>query len=79
VPILLNLEKNSIKGTSDNLIFVIHTFAIFCGMSKIDIVNKVVCFRVDDVKVFQGLKTGVIVQLVNKYCPFDVGIHSMAH
>jgi hypothetical protein len=48
-------------------------------MSKIDIANKIVCFRVDGVTIFQDLKTGVIVQLVSKHCPFVVGIQCMAH
>jgi hypothetical protein len=48
-------------------------------MSKIDIANKVVCFGADGAKVFQVLKIVVIIQLVNKYCPFVVRIHFMAH
>jgi hypothetical protein len=75
----VNLEKIVIKGTFDNLNFVICSFVIFGQMSKIDIANKVVYFGANGAKVFQGLETGVTIQLVNKYCPFVVGIHSMAH
>jgi hypothetical protein len=80
VPILLNLERIVNGGTFDNLTFVIIRYCIiFGGMSKIDIANKVVYFGVDNVTIFQGLKTNVIVQLVNKHCPFVLGIHCMAH
>jgi hypothetical protein len=48
-------------------------------MSKFDIANKVVCFGANGVIIFQGLEIGVTIQLVNKHCPFVVGIHSMAH
>ncbi len=44
-----------------------------------DIVNKVVYFGVDGVTIFQGLKTGVTVQLMAKYSLYIVGIHCMAH
>jgi len=80
VPILLNLERIVNGGTFYNLTFVIIRYCtIFGGMSKIDIANKVVYFGVDNVTIFQGLKTNVIVQLVNKHCPFVLGIHCMAH
>jgi hypothetical protein len=48
-------------------------------MSETNIANKVVYFGANGVTIFQSLKIGVIVQLVNKHCPFVVGIHYMAH
>jgi len=51
----------------------------FGGMSKISLVNKMVWFEVDGVIIFQGLKTGVIVQLISKHYPFLLGFHYMAH
>jgi len=60
VRILLNLERIVNGGTFDNFTFIIiHSLGIFGGMSKIDIINKVVCFGADGVIVFQGLKIGV--------------------
>jgi hypothetical protein len=80
VPILLNLERIVNGGKFDNLTSVIiHSLVVFGGMSKIDIANIVVYFGADDVTSFQGLKTNVIIQLVNKHCPFVLGIHCMAH
>jgi len=70
-----NLERIVNGGTYDNLTsMVICSFVVFG-----DISNKVVCFGVDGVTIFQGLKIGVTVQLVNDHCPFVVGIHYMAH
>jgi hypothetical protein len=48
-------------------------------MSKIDLANKVVCFGVNGITIFQGLKIGVTIQLTNKHCPFLIGNHCMAH
>ncbi len=80
MPILLNLERIVNGGTFDNLTFVIVCYLIIVGgMSKINIINKVVYFGVDNVTIFQGLKTNVIVQLVNKHCLFVLGIHCIAH
>jgi hypothetical protein len=75
VPIILNLERIVNGGTFDNLTsIIIHSFVVFG-----DNTNKVVCFRANGVTIFQGLKTGVIVQLVNKHYPSVVEIHYMAH
>ncbi len=80
MPILLNLERIVNGGTSNNLTsIIICSLVVFGGMSKSNIANKVVCFGVNNVIVFQSLKIGVIIQLVNKHFPFVVGIHYMAH
>jgi hypothetical protein len=80
VPILLNLEKIVNGSTFDNLIYVIiRSLAVFGGMSKIDIANKVVYFGAKDVTIFQGLKTNVNVQLVSKHYPSFLSIHCMAY
>jgi hypothetical protein len=58
----LNLERIVDKGTYDNLIIVIIcSFVVFGGMLETDLINKVGCFGVDGVIVFQGLKIIVIV------------------
>ncbi len=71
VPILFNLEKIVDGGTFDNLTNVnIRSLVVFGGMLKSNLANKVVCFRVDGVSIFQSLKTNVFVQLINKHFPF---------
>jgi hypothetical protein len=80
VPIFLNLGRIVDGGTFDNLTTVIiHSLVIFGGMLETNIANKVLCFGADNVIVFQGLKTGVIIQLISDHYPFIVGIHYMAH
>jgi hypothetical protein len=44
-----------------------------------DIIIKVVCFGIDGITIFQGLKTGVTVQLMAKHGHYIVSIHCMAH
>jgi hypothetical protein len=80
VSFLLNLQWVVNGATFDNLTIAIVRFLIHLGgISRIDIVNKVVCFKANHVIVFQGLKTCIIVQLMNKHNAYIVGIHCMAH
>jgi hypothetical protein len=53
MPILLNFERIVDGGTSNNFIIVIiDSFVVFGGMLEIDLINKVVCFVVDNVTIF---------------------------
>ncbi len=56
----MNLEKVVDRGTYNNLTIAIVCFLIdLGGLSVVDVANKVVCFGVDGVTIFQGLKTSV--------------------
>ncbi len=67
-------------GTSNNLTpTIVRSLINLGGLLMVNIANKVVCFGVDNVTIFQGLKIGVNVQFMNKHNPFIVGIHCMAH
>ncbi len=66
--------------TSYKFIVVIVCFlTIFGGLIEVNIVYKVVCFEGNDVTMFQGLKKGVIVELMAKHNPYIVNIRCMAH
>jgi hypothetical protein len=66
--------------TSYKLIAVIVCFfTISGGLIEVNIVNKVVCFEGNDVTMFQGLKKGVIIELMVKHNLYIVNIHCMAH
>jgi hypothetical protein len=52
---------------------------IYGGLSEGDLASRLVCFAVDGMTIFQGLKTRVTVQLVDKHAPFVIGLHCMAH
>ncbi len=45
----------------------------------VDVANKVVCFGAIGVTIFQGLKTIVTIQFMNKHNPFFASNHYMAH
>jgi hypothetical protein len=80
VPIFLNLRKFVHGGTYDNItLIIIFSLVIFGGMPKANIANKVVCFELNGVTIFQGLKTSVIIRMNNKHCIFLVRIYCMAH
>jgi hypothetical protein len=74
----LNLENIVDVITSYKLIVVIVCFlTIFGGLIEVNILNKVVCFEGNDVTMFQGLKKGVIIELMVKHNPYIVNIHCM--
>jgi hypothetical protein len=76
----LDLERVVDKATFNNQTIVIVCSLIYLGgLLVVDVVNKVVCFGADSVTIFQGLKIGVTVHLMNKHSLFIVGIHYMAH
>jgi hypothetical protein len=49
------------------------------GSPKDQIVQKVICFKVDGVNVFQGTKNGVTKQIHDTYALHSIGVHCMAH
>jgi len=57
--------QNSVKG--------------FGGLFDHDLVTEVVCFSVDGVATFQGIKIGVGTQLRRKSSPFCILVHWVAH
>jgi hypothetical protein len=74
------LKKIVDGGTFNNLIpIIVHFLIDLSGLLVVDVVNKVVCFGANNVTIFQGLKTSVTIQLMNKHNPFIIGFHCMAH
>jgi hypothetical protein len=79
-PILLILERVVDKCIYNNLTTpIIRSLSDLGGLLVVDLANKVVRFGVDGVTIFEGLRTSVTIQLMNKHNPFLVGIHCMAH
>jgi hypothetical protein len=58
---------------------LVDSTTIYGGLSEGDLASRLVYFVVDGVTAFQGLKTRVIVQLVDKHAPFVTRLHCMAH
>jgi hypothetical protein len=49
------------------------------GLKEKELVTKLICFGVDGVSTFQGLKFGVIVQIQHQYSPFVIGVRCIVH
>ncbi len=80
VLILLNLQYVVDGTTFDNLTsFIVTNLMEFGGLSETNLANKLVCFGVDGVIVFQGVKNVIIAQIMQKHAPFVSGVHCMPH
>ncbi len=51
----------------------------FGGMNKTKMTNKLVCFGVYGMTTFQGVKFGVLIELMQKHIPFVSDVNNMAH
>jgi hypothetical protein len=49
------------------------------GLPPLEIAGKLISFSADGVSVFQGVRTGMTVQLKDNHAPFVMGIHYMSH
>jgi hypothetical protein len=54
-------------------------FTISGGVLRDQIAQKLICFEVDDVNVFQGTKSGVTNQIKENYAPHFIRVYYMAH
>jgi hypothetical protein len=80
MPHLLHLSCVSESGTSDHLTNVImHVLLCEGGLSREQIASKLVCFGADGISTFQGAKTGVTIQIREKWAPFSLGANCCSH
>ncbi len=49
------------------------------GLLEFNLASKLISFSVDGVLIFQGAKSGVTTQLKNKFAPYMLGVHYVAH
>jgi hypothetical protein len=49
------------------------------SLKEKELAARLVCFGVDGVSTFQGLKFRVIVQIQRRYSPIVTNVHCMAH
>jgi hypothetical protein len=49
------------------------------GVKEADLIQKLICFGINKTIIFQGVKTSVITQLLQKHAPYLNGVHCMAH
>jgi hypothetical protein len=66
-------------SSSTMLSTLLETLEQYGGLVRPDIAAKLVSFGADGVSVFQGVRTGVTVQLKENHAPFVFGMHCMSH
>jgi hypothetical protein len=65
--ILLNLQRMIDGSIANNLTFlIIQSLVEYGGLSEVNIARKLICFGVDKVTIFHGVKSGVTIQLMQK-------------
>jgi len=63
-------------GTINNLTKVIVDNVLQCeGLSKSNLVSKLISFGANGISIFQGAKNGVITQEREIFSPYMLGIH----
>jgi hypothetical protein len=58
---------------------LVDAMVLYGGLIQETITSKLITFGVDDISVFQGVRTWVIVQLKNQNAPFMIGVYCMNH
>jgi hypothetical protein len=67
-------------ASSANLLStLLEAMEAYGGLPPSEIAGKLISFGADGVSVFQGVRTGVIVQLKDSHAPFVMEIHCMSH
>jgi hypothetical protein len=80
LPLLLNMYKVVDETIADNMTSLIaKNLGQHAGLSEIDIASKLVCFGANGVTICHGVKSGVIIQLMQKHAPYVSNVHYMAH
>jgi hypothetical protein len=72
IPILISLDR-TVVGSGSNNLTIMEAFMISGGLPRNQITQKLICFGVDDVNVFQGTRTSVTKQIHDNYAPHSLG------
>jgi sulfur relay (sulfurtransferase) DsrF/TusC family protein len=79
-PILLTLEQLVNGVAIDNLKkFIVDNVLQYGGLSKSNLVSKLISFGANGVLVFHNVKNCVTTQLKEKFPPYMLGVHRVAH
>jgi hypothetical protein len=80
MPILLTLQHVVENEIADNFNFmIVQSLMQQNGLIQGKTSKRFVCFDVNDASIFQGCCIRVITQLKEKYSPYMMGQHYMAH
>jgi hypothetical protein len=79
-PIQLLVTRLYDGASSANLLStLLEAMEAYGGLPPSEIAGKLISFGADRVSMFQGVRTGVTVQLKDSHAPFVMGIHCMSH
>jgi hypothetical protein len=79
IPYLQKLEHVLYGALISNLTKVIMASLLqYGGLSKTNMASKLIMFSANDMLIFQGAKTNVIIQLKEKCTPFMFKVHCVA-
>jgi hypothetical protein len=73
---LLCIDGATANGLTELLMGALSTKG---GLPDDAIAYKILCFGADGISAFQGKKTGITIQIKNKFAPFVAGIQCHAH
>lgn len=80
LPLLLNMYKVVDETIADNMTsLIVKSLGQHGGLSETNIASKLVCFRANGVTICHGVKSGVVIQLMQKHAPYLSNVHCMAH
>lgn len=80
VPLLVSLQRVECSPNAENLTkLIMDSVAIGGGLDPEALASKLLSFGADGVSVLQGHRSGVTTQVKEKYAPFAVGVHCVAH
>jgi len=80
IPHLISLQRLVDGGGADSLISIIMKVLLSIGDLTFDqISRRLISFGADGINTFQGICSGVTMQIQTKFAPFCIKVHYMAH
>ena len=80
MPLLVSLQRIDCPATADNLTkLIVEVVVTGNGLEKKALAAKLISFGCDGVSTLCGVRTGVTVQIKERYAPFSHGVHCVAH
>jgi hypothetical protein len=77
---MLSLQRVVDGATSNNLKHIlVDAMVLYGDLNQDNIPFKLITFGANKVRVFQGVRTNVTVQLKNQNAPFMIGVHCTSH
>lgn len=80
IPLLMSLQQLYCSPNAKNLTkLIMDVVASGRRLNLSSVASKLVSFDVDGASTLQGTRSGVMTQVRDKYAPFCIGVHCIAH